>query len=476
MTSPSKIDRLQELASRALLGLLWLHVLLVAGLNLWFRHDWLLPTAIAAASASAATMSWRITGNGLATRLLVGVATVGSVGVLLAGLSGEPWQVDLHMYFFACLAMLTFYCDWRVVATGAAVTAVHHLVLNFLLPAAIYPGGADIGRTVLHATVLLVETGALVGLTFQLARLIVQSEAEQARLLGSEARAATARRETAMSLADAFQAKVSGSIADVVTAAARMQSNTQILSELAGASSTRSVSISDVSQRTASGIEALAAVTENLTVTIDDIAEKTTRAAKAAASAVATAKATSRTIEDLRQAADQVAEGVQLIQVVAEQTNLLALNATIEAARAGEYGRGFAVVATEVKALATQTAQATETIGTLIARIQHETARATDAISDIAGAVHALNDMAGAIAATTEQQKAASKDIARVARSAASGSVDVSADVMQLAATTGQTKEAARENADAASGLAARARDLEQDVLTFVNDVRASTA
>ncbi|WP_276486188.1 methyl-accepting chemotaxis protein [Bradyrhizobium zhanjiangense] len=61
----------------------------------------------------------------------------------------------------------------------------------------------------------------------------------------------------------------------------------------------------------------------------------------------------------LAMAADRVDNVVELIVAITRQINLLALNATIEAARAGEFGKGFAIVTQEVKALATQTAQAT---------------------------------------------------------------------------------------------------------------------
>ena len=68
--------------------------------------------------------------------------------------------------------------------------------------------------------------------------------------------------------------------------------------------------------------------------------------------------------------ASEIGKVTELINAIAGQTNLLALNATIEAARAGEAGRGFAVVAQEVKALAGQTATATQDIGKRIEAMQ----------------------------------------------------------------------------------------------------------
>ncbi len=73
----------------------------------------------------------------------------------------------------------------------AAVIAVHHLVLNYALTAAVFPGEASLGRVMLHAVVLVVQAVPLVWLSTVLARLFVTAEANlteavQARHLAEE--------------------------------------------------------------------------------------------------------------------------------------------------------------------------------------------------------------------------------------------------------------------------------------------------
>src|SRR6201989_256886 len=162
---------LRETTRKALMAVLWLHVPIAITIGMMRGTDWIVPGAFMMAMALAATVSWRASGNGASTRVICAVALMGGVSVFAYQLAGHAWQIDMHMYFFAALACLVAYCDYRPIVAGTVAVALHHLVLNFLLPAAIYPGGADFGRVVLHAVILLSEAGVLCWLTVKLSNL-----------------------------------------------------------------------------------------------------------------------------------------------------------------------------------------------------------------------------------------------------------------------------------------------------------------
>src|SRR3981189_633341 len=187
-----------ETASKALIALLWLHVPIALAIGMARGADWLLPTLLTVALAAAATLSWRAAGNGLSTNLVVAVALMGGVSVFTFQLSGHPWQIDMHMYFFAALACLVAYCDYRPILAGTVAVALHHLALNFIIPAAIFPGGADFDRGLLTAGMFVLEAGVLVWVAHHLARLFettAQTPAEAEAASAAEVRANAQRAE-----------------------------------------------------------------------------------------------------------------------------------------------------------------------------------------------------------------------------------------------------------------------------------------
>lgn len=112
-------------------------------------------------------------------------------------------------------------------------------------------------------------------------------------------------------------------------------------------------------------------------------------------------------LDGFGEALKTVAHVTSVISGIASQTNLLALNATIEAARAGDAGRGFAVVAAEVKKLAQETANATQTIersigaltgeaGGMLESITHGAQTARTALSDTKN-IESLVDRLGSL-------------------------------------------------------------------------------
>ncbi|MGD9769883.1 MAG: methyl-accepting chemotaxis protein, partial [Pseudolabrys sp.] len=165
-----------------------------------------------------------------------------------------------------------------------------------------------------------------------------------------------------------------------------------------------------------------------------------------------------------------------LISGIAAQTNLLALNATIEAARAGDAGRGFSVVAQEVKALANQTARATQDIAVRIAAMQDTSERSVNAIQAISSRINELDGVTATIAVAVEEQAAATRDIAGNVISAATGVGHVEEAVAAIETLIGENRGAVGDLNVAADALVKQTQTIRERVKLFTGDIERMRA
>ena len=247
-------------------------------------------------------------------------------------------------------------------------------------------------------------------------------ESEQADL---KLKAEEERKLAMRKVADGFEQAIGKIIEAVSSASSEIELAAGSLTRTAETSHKHTAEAASASDRSSANAQSAAAASEQMASSVTEISRQVKQSEDITHAAVRQAEQTNERIAELSQAAGRIGEVVKLIAAVAEQTNLLALNATIEAARAGEAGRGFAVVASEVKALAAQTAKATEEISAQITQMQSATEQSVSAIKAIGGTIGQISEISTAIAAAVEQQGTATQEIARNVQQAAEGAVEV---------------------------------------------------
>ncbi|WP_310530946.1 methyl-accepting chemotaxis protein [Novosphingobium sp.] len=414
----NELSELRRQGVRTLSIVCWLGVaVIVAGAFL--SASGIIAPVLALALATYPTFAARTGACDASTRVVLGMTLPLYSALLVFQWSGSAWQIDLHMSFFAVIAVLAVLADWRPILAGAAMTAVHHLALNFAAPMLVFGGSGDFARVVLHAVVVIVESTVLLGLANKLEQFLLgQMQARQAKeeaervaeaeRLRNEAERALVVEQIARGLTDMAAGRLHKSITVPFPAAfeaLRVDFNAALLNLSALIGSVAHVSqqvqhgtseirmaADDLATRTemqASSVETTLRTISALSESVGSGANKANEASEALIHSRQQAEAgydvvrqAMESMASIEKSSSAIAQFLTLIDGIAFQTNLLALNAGVEAARAGDAGRGFAVVANEVRALSQRSAEAAMEIKALVTNSTKQVAEGVTMVTE----------------------------------------------------------------------------------------------
>ncbi|ATH78411.1 chemotaxis protein [Vreelandella venusta] len=375
--------------------LMWLPIGLIGALCLivgsFTQTLWIAIAYALATLPLAAWLQWKWPGlifNGF----IKAAVMMGWAAVLIEQSGG---LIEAHFSIFILLAALILYSDWRVIAFGGLVVALHHAAFSWLQHLGyvhLYSGMVGSGHDHDHSgaelvACLLMHGGAVVvqvGILGYLAKVLSRTVAEGLHVTRFAHKAGKGHLDTtftpqqqrlpAVAAVLTMRDQVAGSLHKTQAAA---QAASQLSEQLFCAQDTLSEQIA----RNVSQTEKISTNATQLAGLTRDTAMESQHVRRLAQDAQAAMEDNDRQVNALQdmmhqlaQQADSISSMLAEIDHITFQTNLLALNASVEAARAGEQGRGFAVVASEVRKLAGNTQQTAERIRGNVEDITRQTA------------------------------------------------------------------------------------------------------
>ena len=396
--------------------------------------------------------------------------------------------IEVHFEIFVLLAVLSYFRDWKVIATGTAVVAVHHISFFFLqaggAPLFIFEEGhISFSILLMHAAFALAEGGVLMYMAKQSHQ--EGAGAAELRLAIDNMQRSDGKLDLTVALnRQSNIVKPFAELIDQVKSLIELASNlTDDVVNGCNKMESAANNMFEISRNTDQELAMVSASSEEIAQTMQLSTEQTTLASDKASAAQTSSQSTrdsisnsSRTIESLRHtlnaAADtnsalneqcsHISDAMRSITAVAEQTNLLALNAAIESARAGEHGRGFAVVADEVRTLAIRSKESADQITSITEQLVAQTASSVDqmqtCIQLVDEAVVSSDSATSAMTEIMQQIREASESMTEIATSA----VEQETASASIAQSTARLSEFTSEELATAESLAEEVEVLSQ--------------
>ena len=396
--------------------------------------------------------------------------------------------IEVHFEIFVLLAFLSYFRDWKVIATGTAVVAVHHISFFFLqaggAPLFIFEEGhISFSILLMHAAFALAEGGVLMYMAKQSHQ--EGAGAAELRLAIDNMQRSDGKLDLTVALnRQSNIVKPFAELIDQVKSLIELASNlTDDVVNGCNKMESAANNMFEISRNTDQELAMVSASSEEIAQTMQLSTEQTILASDKASAAQTSSQSTrdsisnsSRTIESLRHtlnaAADtnsalneqcsHISDAMRSITAVAEQTNLLALNAAIESARAGEHGRGFAVVADEVRTLAIRSKESADQITSITEQLVAQTASSVDqmqtCIQLVDEAVVSSDSATSAMTEIMQQIREASESMTEIATSA----VEQETASASIAQSTARLSEFTSEELATAESLAEEVEVLSQ--------------
>lgn len=515
----STLDKIRHRVSPWILGVLWMNFVLIAIRSVMRTGPFDPIAAIAAGGiVTIATLTWWKDRTGVGTRAITSLANAATVAILVYAFAGSELQIDIHMYFFASLALCSAWIDWRSLIAYAALVAVHHLVFTYTIPFAVFPGEADLARVMLHAVVLVAQCAALIALSIamstafatadesvRLAKLAEREAAEMAKQAELANTSAIEERQQREAIRDATEQSIGHAVASLRQAlnglakgdmtariktpldgdlnelreafnlsAEQLEQVLLQVSEVANSIRHGSAQIHEAnedlarrSEQQAHSISAAAGELNDVIKTVGETAQLADRVGRMVSEARTGAEESSTVVHESVQAmrriensSQEISKIIGVIDEIAFQTNLLALNAGVEAARAGEAGKGFAVVAQEVRELAQRSATAAKEIKALI---RASSSHVNNGVDLVAKAGDALQGIAQEVSEISSHVQV----IVDQARSQSTQLHGIGLAIADIDSNTQQTAAMVEESSTAIGSVAGEASELDRLVKGF---------